>query len=202
MIKIINKTNVDPITGTWPFGDIVDDNGTFNGTSVDKIFLTDYVQFFEKMFSESGLVANGLVDNSTNGFQLFEALEDISNEIKLRGARGYTTPGAMLADMTEFSPGLVQFDGLFKVLDFALNAGLGVNIASLGDASPGAEVFIWMNPLSLSIPRFVVNSSTLGSGAIIRKNGVSASDSLFTPTAGTTLHFVRMSTHWQFSVMP
>lgn len=69
----VNKTNVTPAGGTYPYGNVKDNTGGANGTPVNVELLTDYVQFFEKIFADSGLTANGLPDNNTNGFQLVEA---------------------------------------------------------------------------------------------------------------------------------
>ena len=70
-----NKVN-SSADGTYPLGKIRDDNG--NGTSGSQVnaeFMNDYVQFMEKMFSDSGLTANGDPDNGANGYQLFEAFK-------------------------------------------------------------------------------------------------------------------------------
>lgn len=69
-----NKVNIITPNADYPFGAIQDDNGTGNGTPVDTELLGDYTQFFSKLFDESGITANGLPDNETNGFQLYEAL--------------------------------------------------------------------------------------------------------------------------------
>ena len=73
MKKLINKPNVDGVSATYPYGNMRDRGAGIQGSEMNTEFHTDYVQFFEKMFAESGLTANGLPDNFTNGFQLFEA---------------------------------------------------------------------------------------------------------------------------------
>jgi len=69
-----NKTRVNAPTSAYPFGSLIDETGSNNGTLVDVTFMNDMVQLNEKMFNESGITANGLPDNETNGFQLWEAL--------------------------------------------------------------------------------------------------------------------------------
>ena len=69
-----DKVNVDAPDADYPFGKMRDDQGSGNGTPADTDFMNDYTQFFEKMFNESGVVANGLPDNDYTGFQLYEAL--------------------------------------------------------------------------------------------------------------------------------
>ena len=202
MIHIKDQTNAIPVDGVNLYGDIKDDSGVFDGVPLNRALLSQNIQFFERMFSASSLVANGLLENNTNGYQLFEALEDISNEIKLRGSRGYTNPTALTADVDTTVAGYVQFNVLFKVLDLVLNAPFTDKIVSLGAANVGAEVFIYINPLATNIPRFSINSTNLGTGAVIKKNGVTAANTDFTPTASTTLHFVKMVSHWDLSVRP
>jgi hypothetical protein len=74
MKKTINKTNVNGVSTSYPYGGVKDNTGPNDGTPVNEELIGDYVQFFEKMFSMSGLAANGNPDNSTNHFQLVQAL--------------------------------------------------------------------------------------------------------------------------------
>lgn len=75
MIPLINKDNVESADDVYPFGNIKDKIPTAPGTPVNVKTYADFHQFFEKMFSESGLTANGLPDNEYNGFQLWQALK-------------------------------------------------------------------------------------------------------------------------------
>jgi hypothetical protein len=85
-----NKVN-SSADGTYPLGKIRDDNGDgVSGSQVDAEFMNDYVQFMEKMFSDSGLTANGNPDNGTNGYQLFDAFKISS----LKNSRPYDTYNA------------------------------------------------------------------------------------------------------------
>lgn len=74
MRKLATKQNVAPIDGDFPFGRIKDNPGNNTGTPFNESLYGDIQQFFEKMFSMSGLVANGLPDCAYTGFQLFDAL--------------------------------------------------------------------------------------------------------------------------------
>lgn len=76
MILLENKPNVVAPGGAYPYGNIRDNDGTGNGTPLNQLVHADFHQFFSKMFAESGIVANGLPDNATNTFQLFQALID------------------------------------------------------------------------------------------------------------------------------
>lgn len=69
-----NKTNVTAPDADYPFGSVRDKTPSLAGTIWNFEMMSDIIQFFSKMFNQSGLTANGLPDNDTNGFQLFEAL--------------------------------------------------------------------------------------------------------------------------------
>lgn len=82
MIKLVNKTNAAPISGDYPYGNVKDNTGVGDGTLLDKAMFADAMQFFERLMAKSGIVPNGLPDNSANGFQLFEALQLASKPYK------------------------------------------------------------------------------------------------------------------------
>lgn len=73
MIKLEDLTRAGAPTSAYPFGFIINETGSNNGTVVDADGFNDLFQLKEKMFAESGITANGLPDNETNGFQLFQA---------------------------------------------------------------------------------------------------------------------------------
>lgn len=72
--SLVNKPNVDPVDGDYPYARIKDDDGSNNGTPVDEEVYGDIHQFFEKMMDVAGVVHNEQPDNNYSGFQLFEAL--------------------------------------------------------------------------------------------------------------------------------
>jgi hypothetical protein len=73
-IKLVSKPNTAPVSGTYPYGNIKDDDGTGNGTPVNVLTNADFHQFFSKLMDAAGIVANDTPDNLTNGFQLYQAL--------------------------------------------------------------------------------------------------------------------------------
>jgi hypothetical protein len=79
MKRLQNKTNVTAPNAQFPYGAVKDNTGTNNGTPVNVDTYGDMHQFFEKLFAESGLPANGLPDDATNGFQLYQALITAGN---------------------------------------------------------------------------------------------------------------------------
>lgn len=75
--KITDFDNYIPVSGTYPFGDIKDNDGTGNGTSLNRKNLADIFQFFQGIMSLGGITPNSLPDNETNGSQLPQALLNI-----------------------------------------------------------------------------------------------------------------------------
>lgn len=78
-----NKPNVDAPDATYAQGSMRDDSGSGDGTNGDTEFMTDYVQTWEKIFAESGLTANGLPDNDSNGYQLYQAFRLLTKPYKV-----------------------------------------------------------------------------------------------------------------------
>src|ERR1700748_3604815 len=72
--KITDFNQFNPVNGSYPYGDIKDDDGTFDGTDVNRKNYADIFQFFAKLSDYAGVALNSLPDNATNGFQFFNAL--------------------------------------------------------------------------------------------------------------------------------
>lgn len=85
MILLKDKQNVVAPAAPFIYGDIKDDTGLNDGTLLDRATHSDIHQFFEKMFADSGRTATGVLDNATNGWQLWDAL----NDAIAKGAPGY-----------------------------------------------------------------------------------------------------------------
>lgn len=73
-IKLENKANVEAPSVAYPYGSIKDNSGLNDGTPVNRAVYSDFHQFFARMLDQGGIVANGLVDNATNGYQYFLSL--------------------------------------------------------------------------------------------------------------------------------
>lgn len=73
-LSLASKQNVIAPGGNYPYGDIKDDDGTGNGTPVDRNVYADFHQFFARLMAQAGVTPNNLPDNSANGFQLYQAL--------------------------------------------------------------------------------------------------------------------------------
>jgi hypothetical protein len=62
------------VGGAYPYGDVKDNP---SGTIIDRKSNADLQQFFQKLADSAGITLNSLADNSTNGFQLTEALSKV-----------------------------------------------------------------------------------------------------------------------------
>tara|TARA_R110002051_G_scaffold162219_4_gene233743 strand:+ start:6230 stop:6838 length:609 start_codon:yes stop_codon:yes gene_type:complete len=200
-MKLLNtKPDVETTNVDFPFGNIRDDDpvGSVIGTPANRILFSDGLQLMERIFSLSGLASNGLDDNNANGYQLFEALEELSTEIKYRGSLNVSSTaifnGAVMG--TTSGRGVFMQASLKKVIEFTLTTSPGVNITSMGTANVGAEVFVsGSNSFD-----FIINAITgLQGRDPIRKTGVSVNDSSFSPTAGQMFSFVKMIDYWQMT---
>lgn len=83
MIKLQSKTNVGAPDSEYPYGQILDQSLTQDGTPVDVNTYQDMHQFFEKLIRESTLTPNDLPDNEYNGWQLWAAFEEHVKNIRL-----------------------------------------------------------------------------------------------------------------------
>jgi len=101
MKLLVNKVNSSS-DANYPLGKIRDDSGDgISGSQVNAEFMNDYVQFMEKMFSDSGLTANGNPDNGTNGYQLFEAFK-----VSLRKNKGFLIGNFYITQSSTSAPSL------------------------------------------------------------------------------------------------
>jgi hypothetical protein len=94
MKRLSTKTNVAAPSVAYPYGNIRNKTLLLAGTPVDVEVYGDIHQFFEKMFDASGITANGLPDNVTNGFQLFEAFTKLTHPAWSTTGLTFATGGA------------------------------------------------------------------------------------------------------------
>ena len=218
MIKTVDKTNVVPAGGDYPFGDIKNDDGTFNGTPLNRELLADYVQFFEKLFSESGLTANDLPDNLTDGFQLYEAFNLITESYSdmvsaaakddaiayfdnVFGMNVYNSYVSLSGSEFFFpTPGYFgwSIDRSGYELDFA-NDTENATIVTFGtNFTKGviSNIQFLQNPAGVRTFEIIINSTNTGGNPIIRKVGVAAADTVFSIPIGETFQILRRETDW------
>jgi hypothetical protein len=77
MIRLINKPDIEAPSLDYPFGSIQDDSAGIDGTPLNRLVHSDQHQFFEKLIEDGEVTANNLPDNSLNGYQLNEALDNV-----------------------------------------------------------------------------------------------------------------------------
>ena len=75
MRKISTLPNSGTDTPDYPFGYIIDAGGAVPGTPVVEQTYSDVIQSILHFLSQTGTIPNGLKDNTTNGFQIFNAIE-------------------------------------------------------------------------------------------------------------------------------
>ena len=75
MRKISTLPNSGTDTVDYPFGYIIDAGGAVPGTPVVEQTYSDVIQSILHFLSQTGTIPNGLKDNTTNGFQIFNAIE-------------------------------------------------------------------------------------------------------------------------------
>jgi hypothetical protein len=91
-ISDFNGTVIAPSVA-YPYGDIKDNP---SGTIVDSTSNSDLQQFAQKVMDEGNITPNGLPDNVTNGFQIFQGLQQVIKD---------THPGWGLNGITFVSSG-------------------------------------------------------------------------------------------------
>ena len=77
MIRLVNKPDIEAPSIDYPFGSIQDDSAGIDGTPLNRLVHSDQHQFFEKLIEDGEVTANNLPDNSLNGYQLNEALDNV-----------------------------------------------------------------------------------------------------------------------------
>lgn len=82
MKRLQDKENVIAPDVNNIYGSLKDDTGAHDGTYADTEMMQDSMVFCERMISESGVVPNGLNDNVTNGFQIYEAFRKLTKPYK------------------------------------------------------------------------------------------------------------------------
>lgn len=84
MARIIKDLpNITVPAGIYPYGRIKDNPGDNTGTKMNEEAFGDIFQFFSRVMDHAAAVngfpaSNGLPDNNSNGYQLYEALESIA----------------------------------------------------------------------------------------------------------------------------
>jgi len=75
MRKTEDLPNSVPASSDLPYGGIQDEATGITGTPVIEATYSDFIQSLWQFFRVTGEVPNGLSENTSNGFQLFDAME-------------------------------------------------------------------------------------------------------------------------------
>jgi hypothetical protein len=79
-VKLTNKTNAIAATSKFPYGRVRDEDANTSGTPVNQAVYQDHHTFFQRLMEQAGRSFNGLLDNSNDGFQLYDAFLDLARE--------------------------------------------------------------------------------------------------------------------------
>jgi hypothetical protein len=109
-----DKLRVEAPSAEFPYGNLIDETGVNDGTAVNREFLTDIVQFFEKAVDEAGVVPNGIVDNEYDGWQLYEAFRKLTKPYKvltgLLTQSGTNAPTVTILGINEIGTPVMAYD--------------------------------------------------------------------------------------------
>ena len=199
MIRIQDKTNTTAPSASEPFGNVKDDDGTFNGTPLNKEFFNDYIQFFEKLFAESNLNHNGLLDNETNGFQLFDALKHFVKDFIFEKYDAYgDVPGQALPltdNVGDIPLSPKKTLGIFHLTN-EFNSNTQVSGISGINASPlmplGTVFYFFVS--NLASIQFILNTDEADvlPNEVVRMSGNTTTNDLFTLPLITPVQFMAM----------
>lgn len=106
MRKLSTLPNTNPDSGDYPFGQIKDQTNEEFGTPVIEATYSDHIQSLYHFLTKAGETPNGLQDNTTNGFQLFRAIEKVLKPIgTIRFSASETVQDdELLCDGSVYSP--------------------------------------------------------------------------------------------------
>lgn len=201
-IPLSSKTNVVAPGGDYPYGNIKDNDGSNNGTPVNVEVYADFHQYFARMLGESGIVANGLPDNSANGFQYYLALLERINTLSLAQILSFfnhsyqTTPSEI--GVSEIgSTGYHIWDLPSRTVELNLSASPTYNVVTFGDTAPkGIPYNILWRSTSGSFT-VTLNSTNTSGYPMIKQNGVAAANTSFSIPTDQTFQVIRHEDWWE-----
>ena len=81
MKTLAQQTFVKEVSAAHPFGAIINETDTNDGTPVVREVYNDHLVNHYKLLEKVGMTANGQEDSETNGYQIIEALEKLPNKL-------------------------------------------------------------------------------------------------------------------------
>lgn len=125
-ISLTNKPNTNAPSVDFPYGDLRDNPGDNTGTPLNRLVLSDYIQFFHKLMGEAGVTYNGDLDNEDNGFQLYEAFRKLT--------RPYRVMTGTINQAGTSAPTLEIYENTLEFTPVASRTGVGIYaLTSVGD---------------------------------------------------------------------
>lgn len=124
-LKITDKPNALPVSGTYPYGDIKDNSGSGDGVPVNRVVYADFHQFFARIADLAGIVLNSLPDNAVNSWQFVTALQTlianaVSSEASIRSAADTTLQNNINSEAAT----RLAVDNAIKAITLTAGAGL------------------------------------------------------------------------------
>lgn len=131
MIPLNSNPNVDNSDlVNYPDGRIRDNDGTNNGTGVNRSVYGDVHSNISKLMRLYGIIPSNLPDNETNGFQLIEALRALASKNDF--IYPLTTDGTILSVDIKFSQ---MLNNEYIVCLAAFNKGVETQIKGIGSGN-------------------------------------------------------------------
>lgn len=162
-----NVDNSDPVN--YPYGRVKNNTGGNNGTPVNELTTGDWWQFFAVLLDAASFTPNGLPDNNTDGFQLFNALVAIIQlEILVTNATESAAGSAELATQAETNAG-TDDARIVTPLKLAGAAGTWANVSTFGTG--------WVSAVSPQVVRYLKDGFKR-----VQIQGVAANNSFSTNT--------------------
>ena len=180
----MDKENVEPVNGEFPYSNIKDDDGSNNGTPVNKAVYADFHQFFARLMALAkvdypSFDYNDVPENAYDGWQYIEAL------LKVRPYKVYT---AKMTQVGAAAPtAFIMPDGnTIGTIVWTRNSA-GNYTGALANAFPGLKTWCMISGLDGATPSVTGFIRILNDNAItIRTNDAAtgtAQDDSLTDTA-------------------
>lgn len=206
--KISQFDNGGSATGDYPNGYIIDNPGDGSGTKANSKSNNDLQQLMQQLMIGSGVVPNGLPDNTTNGFQLYTALKNTFSypinvaTISLAGTYTFATHQlSFIGSLASVNAIVLSATGAVAgsevILYGTVTAGQSITLSSAGNIYnvSGASALTFSNTGSVCIRMICVSKAGSGSfvveiynqdyGAAI--NTINAAITALTPSIWTSL---------------
>lgn len=197
MREILDLNNVEPADYDYPYGRVknISAPGAADGTPVNEALVGDVVQFINKMMDEGGVVPNGLPDNEYSGFQIYEALEKLSPDIRYKGGVRYDDGNDLPVTNISSTFDVANFSNIAVEIEIVSNP-YSNSIVSLGSEMPVGTTVRVVSLGSMNPVNFDANSTNAGGNPTIKIGGNTTANQTFSVDQNGTVEFTRHESHW------